>query len=137
MYVVHVGDSRCYLLRDGKLKQITRDHTLAQLYKETMDVPVVNGEPEDEDTSRWSHTLWNAISADDSGVEPEVYAANLELGDTILLCTDGLTKYFDTPRLIELLNSNDSTEAICQRLIDAANNAGGHDNITAALVRIG
>ena len=108
---------------------------LAQLFKETMDVPVVSGEPEDEDTSRWSHTLWNAISADDSGVDPEVYAANLELGDSILLCTDGLTKYLDKSRLIEVLSSDESTEAICQRMIDEANNAGGNDNITVVVSR--
>lgn len=135
MYVVHVGDSRCYLLRDGKLKQITRDHTMAQLYKETMDAPVVNGEPDDEDTSRWSHTLWNAISADESAVDPEVYAVNLELGDAILLCTDGLTKYLDKTRLVALLSSEESTEAICQQMIDEANDAGGCDNITVVISR--
>jgi len=135
IYVVHVGDSRCYLLRGGKLKQITRDHTMAQLFKETQDVPVMDGEPEDEVTGRWSHTLWNAISADESRLDPEVYAANLELGDTILLCTDGLTKYLDNPRLIELLTSQDSSEAICQRMIDEANNAGGSDNITVVISR--
>ncbi len=135
MYVVHVGDSRCYLFRDGKLEQITRDHTMAQLLKESMDDRPEQDEPEDEPPSRWSNTLWNAISADDSGLEPDVYSANLEFGDTVLLCTDGLTKHVDKSRLIELLSSRDSNEVLCQRLIDEANSHGGSDNITVVLSR--
>lgn len=135
MYVVHVGDSRCYLLRDGKLKQITRDHTMAQLYKESLVTTVEDGGPDDEVTSHWSNTLWNAIIADNSELAPDVYAANLELGDTVLLCTDGLTKHVDESRLIELMSCGDSTEAVCQRLIDEANHEGGSDNITVVISR--
>lgn len=136
MYVVHVGDSRCYLLRNGKLQQITRDHTIAQLlYKESMDAGASDAQPDDEVTARWSHRLWNAISADDSRLEPEVYVANLELGDVVLLCTDGLTTHVDLQRLTELLSSTDKAEAVCQRMIDEANREGGNDNITVVVSR--
>ncbi len=134
MYVVHVGDSRCYLHRGGKLKQVTRDHTVAQLYKESADCG--DGRtPEEDGAARWSNTLWNAISADDSALEPEVYAANLQLGDTVLLCTDGLTKHVNPPQLTDLLSSSDAAESVCRRLIDAANQDGGSDNITAVIGR--
>ncbi|MEO8498893.1 MAG: protein phosphatase 2C domain-containing protein [Planctomycetota bacterium] len=134
MFVVHVGDSRCYLLRDGKLKQITRDHTLAQLYKETHGDPP-EGDIEADEVTQGSNTLWNVISSTGDVVDPEVYLANLQLGDTVLLCTDGLTKHVDRSRLIDLLESKHTAEAICQGLVDAANSEGGSDNITVIVSR--
>lgn len=78
MYVVHVGDSRCYLRRNGNLKQITRDHTLAQLYQDTSELSADGDPSQCEISSRLSNTLWNKISADDADLHPDVYCATLE-----------------------------------------------------------
>jgi protein phosphatase len=136
MFVVHVGDSRCYLLRDGKLKRISRDHTMAQLYRETLETPVEGEAPEDEEASQWSSVLWNAIGADEESLHPEVYQVQLQLHDAVLLCTDGLTKHVEESKLRELLNGGDSSEATCRRMVDEANRRGGSDNITVVVNRI-
>ncbi|HUG69746.1 MAG TPA: protein phosphatase 2C domain-containing protein [Pirellulaceae bacterium] len=133
LYLVHVGDSRCYLLRGGELRQITRDHTLAQLSKEA------SGETdadEDEDPrASGSNSLWNVINASDDHLSPEIYTAELQLGDALLLCTDGLYKHVRRQRLAEVLQSGQSSQQICQTLIDEANGDGGSDNITVVVAR--
>jgi protein phosphatase len=123
LYVVHVGDSRCYLFRKSRLKQITRDHTVAQqLVKE--------GLLEDAESSRWSRDLWNVIGGESAEVRPEVYKAELALGDTLLLCTDGLTRHVSNETIARLLAIPASSAETCERLVAAANEAGGTDNIT-------
>jgi protein phosphatase len=129
-YVVHVGDSRCYLLRDDRLEQITRDHTVAQRFVEEGRL-----QPEEAENSRYSCILWNALGGGSTEVSPEVYKVSLEPEDTVLLCTDGLTKHVEDPRLQELLGGQQGNEEICHRLVDAAIDAGGTDNITAVIAR--
>jgi protein phosphatase len=72
MYVVHAGDSRCYLFRDGTLKQITRDHTVAEICVEQGQL-----EPEEAESSRWSNVLWNFVGGDSEELSPEVHKAEL------------------------------------------------------------
>lgn len=132
MYVVHAGDSRCYLYRNSILKQITRDHTMSELIKDA----AVEGEtPDDLDSSRWSNMLWNVLGGGSDDLAPEVYRSNLQLGDTLLLCTDGLTKHLSDDRIKEHLNKVGPTEKICQGLVEAANTDGGTDNITVVVAR--
>lgn len=135
MYVVHVGDSRCYLLRNSRLKQVTRDHTMAQLYKESTEGGKQEDGGEDDETSNWSNVLWNVIGSTEHAAQPEVYQVNLELEDTVLLCTDGLTKHVGRSRLVELLDQDVPTENVCQQLVDEANERGGSDNITVVVSR--
>ncbi len=130
LYVVHVGDSRCYLLRPPRLERITRDHTLAQ---ELIDRRVLA--PADAAHSGLSHVLWNCLGGQQKDVRPEVYKATLQVGDTLLLCTDGLTRPIDDARLADLLQQGASAEESCRRLVEAANDAGGPDNITAVVAR--
>lgn len=130
MYVVHVGDSRCYLLRSGKLEQVTRDHTIAQ--------QMVDGgtlEPDAIEESRWSHMLWNTVGGPSSELNPEVYKAKLSVGDTLLFCTDGITRHLPDSQLVKLLGVNESAEQTCHKLVDAANEAGGKDNIAVVVAR--
>jgi protein phosphatase len=136
MYVVHAGDSRCYLFRNSLLKQITRDHTMAQLFKEQRDAGVESEVPDDSESSRWSNTLWNVLGGDSNDLAPDVYRANLQLGDTLLLCTDGLTKHLSDDRIKEHLNKVGPAEKICQGLVEAANTDGGTDNITVVVARL-
>jgi protein phosphatase len=135
MYIVHAGDSRCYVLRKSTLTQITRDHTMGQLLRETSGDVTPPG-LDDRNQSHLSNVLWNVIAADNDVFEPEVYQVKLEYGDSVLLCTDGLTKHLGSSRLVELLGSDDSSEVICRRLIDAANDAGGSDNVTVIVARL-
>jgi protein phosphatase len=131
-YVVHVGDSRCYLLRKNELEQITRDHTVAQKLVEEGRL-----QPEQVESSRYSSVLWNALGGGSEEVSPEVYKVRLKSKDTILLCTDGLTKHVKDTKLLDYLSGQEGTEGICQRLVDAANDAGGTDNITTVIARFG
>jgi PPM family protein phosphatase len=130
LYVVHVGDSRCYLMRDARLEQITRDQTMAQ---QLVDQGVLT--PEKAQESRWSHVLWNCIGGGSDELRPEVYKATLRMGDTLLLCTDGLTNRLPEDQLVRLLQEGGRAEATCRRLVEAANEAGGNDNITVVLAR--
>jgi protein phosphatase len=129
VYVVHAGDSRCYLSRDSKLWQITKDHTMAQ---EFVDAGVLS--PVEAEESRWSHTLWNSIGGPDE-VQPEVHKAELLVGDSLLLCSDGLTKHVADEQIQERLGGDETAESACQSLVDAANQAGGSDNITVVVAR--
>lgn len=135
VFVVHVGDSRCYLYRGSTLEQITRDHTMSQLFKEQMETPVKGEAPEESESSRFSNMLWNVLGGDSDDLTPEVYRADLELGDTLLLCTDGLTKHLSDDRIKQQLSEDDSAEEICQHLVEEANAQGGSDNVTVVVAR--
>ncbi|MEM9563120.1 MAG: protein phosphatase 2C domain-containing protein [Actinomycetota bacterium] len=127
MYVVNVGDSRCYLLRNGTLSQLTHDHTAAQHL-------VDDGTFTAEQAARspLSHVLVHSIGRP-SAFRPEVTRTDLEPGDRVLLCTDGLSSQVDDARIAELLGGADSAEEATDALVDAANDAGGADNVTAVV----
>lgn len=132
-FVIHVGDSRCYLLRDNELKQLTRDHTLAQLYQEgikgqTSSPQLDLAQPIEH---RMNHVLWNAIGGGSDRPKPDAMLIDLEIGDALLLCTDGLPNAVSTKKIHELLASRQSSSLICSQLIAEANELGGEDNITA------
>lgn len=130
-WIVHVGDSRCYLMRDEKLEQITTDHTLAQ---QLVDDGVLDAQ-EAEDT-RFSHLLWNAVGGNEKAPRPDVYRARLEPSDALLLATDGLTKHVSDEVIREELARTHSAEDSAKRLVDAANRGGGTDNITVVVARL-
>jgi protein phosphatase len=129
-YVLHAGDSRCYLLREGELRQITVDHTLAQKF---VDAGMIS--PEQVDQSRFSHVLWNAIGGNSESVSAEAHKLALELGDVLLLCTDGLTNELSDDRIAEILAHPRPASDICQELIQAAKAAGGNDNVTVVVAK--
>jgi len=128
LYVVHAGDSRCYLCRDGRLEQVTTDHTIAQQLVESGALSA-----QEAQTSRWSHVLWNCIGGGSHELVPEVYKAALQLGDSLLLCSDGLSSCVPDKQILDLLEQGDSAEACCRKLVDAANAQGGRDNITVVV----
>lgn len=130
LHVMHVGDSRCYLVRDGKIEPLTHDHTVAQRLVEHAVM-----RPEELADSPFKNVLDNAIAG---GMQPpriEVQSRQLALGDQLLLCTDGLTDDLDTPVIEQILTSERSAATCCKRLIELARQAGGHDNITAVVAR--
>ena len=137
-YVVgHVGDSRAYLFREGKLTQLTRDDTWVQ---ERVDSKQLT--PEQARHHPFGHLLTQCLGLEEAPT-PHILDGSVEPGDTYLLCTDGLVGMLDDYELERILTKHLSgngagghERASIQALLDAANEAGGHDNITAALVRI-
>jgi len=131
MFVVHAGDSRCYLYRNGAVEQLTTDHTLARQM-----VEVGGMRPEDESGSRWSNVLWNVLGGNSNEeVVAEARRVDLEKGDMIILCSDGLHRYVDAKMLAEVLSVTQQLEAACRTLIDYANASGGQDNVTVVVSR--
>lgn len=131
LYLVHAGDSRCYLLRDGGLRQMTTDHTLAQKLVESGGLS-----REDASESRWRHVLWNCVGGGEKRVEPEVVRCQLREDDVVLLCSDGLTGMVDDEELRLRLSQGENSEVIVKQLINAANEAGGNDNISVIACRV-
>lgn len=130
-YIVHAGDSRCYRLRDGKLRQLTKDHSLAQ---QLVDQGTLS--PEEVEDSRYEHILHNAIVADDSTeLAPVVYKTALANDDTLLLCTDGLTKHLSDADIHAAVTAATSAEEASTELVRRANEAGGSDNVTVVVAR--
>ncbi len=124
-FVVHVGDSRCYLLRNGELAQITVDHTMSEIMVEAGKMS-----REEARHSPMGHALWNVLGGRSTELAVDVYKLTLERDDVLLLCTDGLYNMVPQETLQELLNSHTSAESACRKLVDLANQNGGKDNIT-------
>ncbi len=131
MYIVHAGDSRCYLLRDKSLKQLTTDHTVAQ---QLIDAGALK--ESDDAIQQWRHVLWNCVGGGNQAVRPEAVRCTLQTGDILLLCSDGLTGMLDDDQITSILMANKDSEKSVAKLIQAANDRGGEDNISAIVCRI-
>lgn len=125
----HVGDSRCYRLRAGHLQQITRDHSLLQ---EQIDAGLIT--PEQAAFSTHKNLVTRAVGVEDS-VLLEIHPHEVLPGDLYLVCSDGLSDMLEDSRILQVLLAHDGLPACTQALIDAANDAGGRDNISVVLVR--
>lgn len=129
--VVHVGDSRAYLLRQGDLRQLTTDHTLAN--------KIAQGLSDDADKklySRWSNILWNTIGGSKQSPEAEVRVQEIMPGDQILFCTDGLSNSLDEREIQRVMTELSTPTEQCQELVERANEFGGRDNITAIVLHV-
>jgi protein phosphatase len=127
-YLLQVGDSRCYLLRDGELTQITRDQTMAQ---EMVDLGVMK--PEQVAGTRLEHTLTSSIGG--SHTRPTVSRFDMNWGHVLLLCSDGLTRHVSDDRIRDVLRSMTSAKQACETLLEDALTGGGSDNITIVVGR--
>jgi protein phosphatase len=130
LFLSHIGDSRAYLLRGGKLYQLTKDHTLAQAL---IDAGIAGAE--DTSTRAMRHVLTAALGSTGERTDPQVQRLHLSDGDQLLLCTDGLTEMVTDNHIAGLLTEANSSQAACQGLIDLALAGGGKDNITVVLAR--
>ena len=124
LYVVHIGDSRCYVLRGEELVRVTHDQTLAQLLFD-------KGELSESELaeSPYHNVLYSAIG---SQQKPEAMAYRYDLlpGDKILLCTDGLNRHVEDEEIGKRLQASCDPGTVCDELVDLANERGGIDNIT-------
>ena len=127
--VGHVGDSRAYRLRGGRLIQLTRDHSLLQ---EQIDAGLIT--PEQASFSANKNLVTRAVGVEDT-VLLEIHQHEVHPGDLYLMCSDGLSDMLDDESLSQLLQGYDSLEQTGRALIAAANDAGGKDNIAVVLVR--
>ena len=126
----HVGDSRAYRLRAQRLTQITHDHSLLQ---EQIDSGLIT--PEQAAFSANKNLVTRAVGVEDT-VLLETHLHDVLPGDTYLLCSDGLSDMLDDESIAQLLTSADTLSEAAGALIDAANDAGGKDNISVVLARV-
>jgi protein phosphatase len=125
-----VGDSRAYLLRDGALQQLTKDHSYVQ---EQVDAGYLS--PEEARTHPYSNVITRCVGAN-AEVAPDTYMGVVRAGDVLLLASDGLTGMIDDPELHQMLASSNEPGALVDTLVDEANRRGGLDNITVIIVRV-
>ncbi|HEX3235966.1 MAG TPA: protein phosphatase 2C domain-containing protein [Gemmatimonadales bacterium] len=127
-YLLQVGDSRCYLLRNGELTQITRDQTMAQ---EMVDLGVMKAE--EAAGTRLAHTLTSSIGGRET--HPTITRFEMNWGHILLLCSDGLTRHVSDERIRDVLRSMTSARQACETLLQEALDGGGSDNITVVVGR--
>jgi len=125
LMITHVGDSRAYLLRAGCLHRITRDHTYAQLLVDTGQLA-----PDDVANSRHRHVLTNALGGSSEEVHVDTDRLQLEDGDRLLLCSDGLTDLVDDETITTILRKATRSSDACEGLVQRALDGGGRDNVT-------
>jgi protein phosphatase len=130
MYIGHVGDSRCYRIRRGELRQMTRDHSLINDY--LMAMPDLT---EEQKSELPKNVITRALGMQDQ-VMVDLQSDEPQPGDIYLLCSDGLSGMIADDEILDILMSTGDIIEGCRRLVARANEHGGEDNITAVLVRI-
>ena len=129
-YIMHVGDSRAYLFRDGELTQLTEDHTYVNELLKSGAITCEEAEAHSQ-----KHYITRAIGAD-IFVKSDFYRVPIKPGDILMLCSDGLHGEVEEQKLIEILNEEENMPQACTKLVDAAIEGGGRDNITVVLVKV-
>ena len=130
IHVAHAGDSRCYRIRERKIEQLTRDHSLLEDYKEAK--PDMT--EEEEKAFPHKNVITRALGMRES-IQVAIGSHHIITGDTYLLCTDGLSGMVDDPNMLEIILNAKSLERAVAELVDAANRNGGVDNITTLLIQ--
>ncbi|MFN2591000.1 MAG: Stp1/IreP family PP2C-type Ser/Thr phosphatase [Actinomycetota bacterium] len=130
-YVAHVGDSRAYLLRDGSIQRLTRDHTLVERMVEEGRL-----RPEQARNHPQQNILTRVLGVDDDVEVDDLTLDPIQPGDRILLCTDGLTHMVDDDRIEQILKDEADPQSAADELVEEAIGAGGEDNVTVIVLDI-
>jgi protein phosphatase len=130
MYIGHVGDSRCYRVREGQIQQLTRDHSLINDYLLAM--PDLTDEQKSELPK---NVITRALGMQDH-VVVDLQHDDPKQGDVYVLCSDGLSGMVSDDDMRQIIGSTNDVRDACRRLIQRANERGGEDNITAVLIKI-
>jgi serine/threonine protein phosphatase PrpC len=127
--IANVGDSRIYLVREGSIQQLTRDHSLVmeQVRRGLMTM-------EEAENSKMQNVIVRALGSEDS-VEPDLEDHEFAPGDVLLLCSDGMSRFVKEGRIVEVVGRSVALEQACGDLIGAAKGGGSDDNITCLLLR--
>jgi protein phosphatase len=126
--IAHVGDSRAYHGRADRFQQITHDHTLAEELRKSGASPAK--------VANFQNVLTRAFGAQGEEVIPDVHQIQLQDGDALLLCSDGLTSVVDDQQITATVFAHNAPQAACDELVQLALNNGGPDNVTALLLRV-
>ncbi len=129
LYLAQVGDSRAYIVRDGVAKQITKDQSLMQQLIEAGEMT-----PDQAEVSERRNIILQALGPD-STVRPDFTQQPLARGDTLVMCSDGLTTHLRATDIARIVTASADPDDACEQLIAAANADGGHDNITVLVAR--
>jgi serine/threonine protein phosphatase PrpC len=128
--LAHVGDSRIYRVRDGRIAQVSRDHSFVQ---QQLDRGVIS--VEDAQASQYRHMITRALGLKEA-VEVDLREEPAEPGDILLLCSDGLSDLLEDEEILAIVREHPiDLDFACRALVDRANYKGGDDNITALLIR--
>src|SRR5215470_5310212 len=130
-YIANIGDSRTYLFRGGELTPLTKDHSLVARLVEAHQI-----DPEDVYSHPQRNLIYRSLGAGHKNIDVDVFHVDLQAGDTLLLCSDGLWEMVRHEDLKKALSAPSSPQKICDTLIDLANANGGEDNITAIVVHV-
>jgi protein phosphatase len=130
LVIAHVGDSRIYLVRQGEIEQLTHDHSLVA---EQVRLGYIT--PEQAETSELQNVILRALGAEPE-VQPDVEDLLALPGDVLLMTSDGLTRHIRDQEILEAITSSPTLETACTRLIQAAKDRGGDDNITCLLLKM-
>jgi protein phosphatase len=130
LFLAHVGDSRAYLFREGKLQLLTHDQTQAQLMA---DIGMIS--QKEVARHRLRHVLTSALGGMDKSVKVDLQRLKLLDSDRLLMCTDGLTDMVEDGAIARILASSPSSEEACRQLVELALENGGKDNVTVVLGR--
>jgi protein phosphatase len=129
-HIAHVGDSRCYRIRDGEIQQLTRDHSLIN------DALDMKPDLTKEELARLPKNIITRALGMKDAVKVDIRSEPTQPGDMFLLCSDGLTGMVPPDQILEVVGLAEEPQEACELLIAEANDAGGTDNISAVLVRI-
>ena len=127
--VAQVGDSRLYLIRDGKLSQITKDHSLVEMLLESGEITEADAKHHPQ-----KNVITRALGTDNT-VEADTYELEISAGDIILLCSDGLVNMVDDKKILSIITNNQDFGSLAESLVTEAENTGGIDNITVVLIK--
>jgi serine/threonine protein phosphatase PrpC len=130
LFLAHVGDSRAYLFRAGRLRQLTHDQTVAQALADAGQIA-----QEDVARHRLSHVLSQAVGTGGGNLTAQTLHVHLEDGDRLLMCSDGLTNMVDDAAIADVLRRTGPPAEACQTLLQSALDHGGKDNVTLILAR--
>ncbi|HQR43357.1 MAG TPA: protein phosphatase 2C domain-containing protein, partial [Gemmatales bacterium] len=131
LFVTGVGDSRAYLLRDGKIDQLTIDHSLAQALVEAGTIT-----PEEAKEHRFKNVLWKYLGSKEVGEGPEVKTLFVRPGDRILLCTDGLCGVVPDERVANTMKEHEETQSCAEALCQLALDLGSRDNVSSIVLDV-
>ena len=130
LVIAQVGDSRAYLLHQGRLQQLTRDHSLMA------DMIEAGQLTEAEARVHPNRSVITRAIGSDPHMQPDIYELNVETGDRILLCSDGVTTMLEDPQIARIMGSSETAQECADNLVAAALDAGGYDNATAVVMDV-
>lgn len=132
VYIANIGDSRAYILHEDELRQVTQDHTVAQKF---VDAGIIT--QEEAATHPLSHVLLHAVgSEEEEHIKPDIFTETVTHGDYVLLCSDGLYNMVPEKEIVQIVHDAPTPHQASTLLAQAANRAGGMDNIAVIVIEI-